>query len=72
MKGRYLHNNNGKDTTEDYDLYGSCINSVDRKLVNEILLTACEKLPNVELNFNASVKRVDFNMNQVLIIKYLL
>ena len=70
MKGRLMHGTNGSLATEQYDIYGHCINSVDRKLVNQVLLNAAEKVPKVDLNFNSSVESVDFKTNQVLIKQY--
>jgi kynurenine 3-monooxygenase len=69
MKGRFIHLENGSYSTQPYGLFGECINSVDRKLINEILLNAAEKSPRVSLNFEWSLERVDFNTNYVTVRK---
>ena len=67
MKGRFIHSSNGTYSTEQYDLYGHCINSVDRKFVNQVLLNAADKLAKVNLHFNSSVESIDFKTNQIQI-----
>ncbi|KAG0262625.1 kynurenine 3-monooxygenase, mitochondrial precursor [Actinomortierella ambigua] len=62
MKGRMLHiGEKGKLVSQNYGVHGECINSVDRAKLNEDLITAAEKLPNVKVVFNHSLKRADFD-----------
>jgi kynurenine 3-monooxygenase len=58
MKGRYIHSLDGF-YTQDYGVFGECINSVDRKLINRILLDVVEKNPLVTLNFDCSIESCD-------------
>ncbi|KAG0230049.1 kynurenine 3-monooxygenase, mitochondrial precursor [Actinomortierella wolfii] len=62
MKGRMLHiGEKGKLVSQDYGVHGECINSVDRAKLNEDLITAAEKLPNVKVFFNHHLKRADLD-----------
>lgn len=54
MRGRMIHTVNNQLSSQPYGLYGECINSVDRKLMNEHLLSAAEALPNVRIFFEYS------------------
>lgn len=69
MKGRMIHSKKGDLSSQAYGLFGECINSVDRKLMNEILLTAAEKSPQVSLFFEWGVDRIDFDAGRVVLIK---
>ncbi|KAJ3210189.1 hypothetical protein HDU67_005572 [Dinochytrium kinnereticum] len=60
MKGRMIHVN-GKLSSQPYGVFGECINSVDRKLVNESLLDIVETYPNVNVVFGHELKSVDFH-----------
>uniref|UniRef100_A0A1B0DR24 Kynurenine 3-monooxygenase n=1 Tax=Phlebotomus papatasi TaxID=29031 RepID=A0A1B0DR24_PHLPP len=53
MRGRMLHDLNGRRRIVPYDKNNQqCIFSVGRKHLNEILLNASERYPNIHLNFN--------------------
>jgi kynurenine 3-monooxygenase len=65
MKGRMIHALDGKLTSQPYGLYGECINSVDRKYMNEHLLSSAENLPNVTLHFEYAVQKCDFDKKTV-------
>jgi kynurenine 3-monooxygenase len=66
MKGRCIHLESGSLSTQPYGLQGESINSVDRKKINEILLTAAEA-SNVELNFEWGLEQIDFEKNIVMV-----
>ncbi|KAJ3259388.1 kynurenine 3-monooxygenase, mitochondrial precursor [Boothiomyces macroporosus] len=65
MKGRYIHALDGSFNTQNYGIFGQCINSVDRKLMNEKLLTVAEKHALVKLNFEVGVERCDFESGEI-------
>ncbi|KAJ3271942.1 kynurenine 3-monooxygenase, mitochondrial precursor [Terramyces sp. JEL0728] len=65
MKGRYIHALDGSFNTQNYGIFGQCINSVDRKLMNERLLTCAEKHAFVKLNFGVGVERCDFETGEL-------
>eukprot|EP00842_Homolaphlyctis_polyrhiza_P000888 jgi/Hompol1/17/HPOL_002706-RA len=67
MKGRMIHSLDGSLSSQPYGLFGECINSVDRRLVNEHLLTAAEKYPNLKLHFELSVESADFDNKRVVL-----
>jgi kynurenine 3-monooxygenase len=67
MKGRFIHLDNGTCSTQPYGLHGEAINSVDRKLINEILLNAAEKSPKVTLEFGWGLERIDFEKNIITV-----
>jgi kynurenine 3-monooxygenase len=67
--GRLIHSKNGHLSSQPYGLFGECINSVDRKLMNEILLSVAEKSPKVSLFFEWGVERIDFDNGKVYLSK---
>nr|XP_040219701.2 kynurenine 3-monooxygenase [Anopheles coluzzii] len=63
MSGRMLHDVNGKCKIVPYDANtNQCIYSVGRKHLNEVLLNAAEKYPNIHLHFNH--KLVSANLDE--------
>lgn len=56
MNGRMIHGANAALLSQPYGKPGECIYSVDRKQLNEQLLSAAEAFPTVNLNFETSVK----------------
>ncbi|KAI8903835.1 hypothetical protein EDD86DRAFT_214444 [Gorgonomyces haynaldii] len=60
MKGRMIHTD-GRLTSQAYGVFGECINSVDRKYINQVLLDIAEKLPNVFLHFNVGLETIQFD-----------
>lgn len=70
MRGRMIH---PADPTKGmqsqaYGTFGECINSVDRKLLNRVLLDRAEALSNVELFFNHSLESVDPEHGEITVI----
>ncbi|KAJ8921396.1 hypothetical protein NQ315_003012 [Exocentrus adspersus] len=82
MKGRLLHDLTGKTTSIPYDpvtnevkfkFYGDsptklCIYSVGRNFLNQTLLRAAEKYPNVKLYFNQKLVSSNFNQGTVTLL----
>nr|AAL40890.1 kynurenine 3-monooxygenase [Anopheles stephensi] len=63
MSGRMLHDVNGNRKIVPYDgNTNQCIYSVGRKHLNEVLLNAAEKYPNIHLHFNH--KLVSANLDE--------
>ncbi|KAK9884504.1 hypothetical protein WA026_007345 [Henosepilachna vigintioctopunctata] len=59
MEGRLLHSISNATKSIAYDKHtNQCIYSVSRNILNEILLTAAEKYPNVKLFFQCKLKDV--------------
>ncbi len=50
MRARMLHAGN-RLLSRPYGSFGECINSVDRRKLNELLLDEAQRLPNVRLFF---------------------
>jgi kynurenine 3-monooxygenase len=74
MTGRMLHVNVNDSTGRPVDVkqrfvpygaYGEAINSVDRKLLNEVLLTAAEKIPGVSVHFEHDLIKADLDAGQL-------
>ncbi|KAJ1537281.1 hypothetical protein HK096_009533 [Nowakowskiella sp. JEL0078] len=63
MKGRMIHLDNGKVTSQLYGLYGECINSVDRQHLNTNLLDEAENHTNVHIHFEHELSKVNFATN---------
>ncbi|KAF6207704.1 hypothetical protein GE061_016152 [Apolygus lucorum] len=60
MRGRMIHDPRGNTSPIIYDpVYNNCIYSVGRKHLNEVLLDASDKLPNVRLNFGKKLVGVN-------------
>ena len=73
MYGRMLHSPEGALTEVPYGVFGEAINSVDRRKLNEMLLTEAEKRDNVRLFFQHAVETCDFDANELTFInKYVL
>lgn len=66
MRGRMIHSTDGALSAQLYGLFGECINSVDRKFLNEHLLTEAEKLPNVALHFEHAIQSCDFDQKTLV------
>lgn len=61
MHARMIHSLSGKMSAQPYGQSGQCIYSVDRRNLNETLLTEAESHPNVTLHFNHKLIRADLN-----------
>ncbi|XP_030387591.1 kynurenine 3-monooxygenase [Scaptodrosophila lebanonensis] len=60
MQGRMLHDVRGRTSVVLYDpCTKQCLYSVGRKQLNEVLLNACEKLPNISCHFNHKLTSAD-------------
>ncbi|KAJ3277214.1 hypothetical protein HK104_003551, partial [Borealophlyctis nickersoniae] len=69
MKGRLIHGLDGSLSSQPYGVFGECINSIDRKLLNEHLITSVEELPNAEMHFEHELKECDFDRKEAVFIK---
>lgn len=62
MKGRMLHDLKGNRKIVPYDANtNQCIYSVGRKHLNEVLLNAAEKYPNIHLHFNHKLQQANLD-----------
>ncbi|KAI8919065.1 hypothetical protein DFJ77DRAFT_452922 [Powellomyces hirtus] len=61
MKGRLIHSMDGKLSSQPYGIFGECINSVDRMMMNKHLLDSAEAYPNVKLHFHHELNQCDFD-----------
>ncbi|KAL1923369.1 uncharacterized protein VTP21DRAFT_8349 [Calcarisporiella thermophila] len=62
MHGRMIHiGAEGKRMPQAYGVHGEYINSVDRAKLNELLLDSAEQMENVQLHFEHTLKRCDFD-----------
>ena len=67
MQGRMVHMANGKQEGQAYDAHGRSINSIDRQLLSEVLISAAERHPNVKVFFDHKLIRYDCKTKNVLI-----
>ncbi|KAI0035696.1 FAD/NAD-P-binding domain-containing protein [Vararia minispora EC-137] len=67
MRGRMIHDMQGKETSQLYDRDGQCINSIDRALLNEDLLTEALRASNVRVFFRHRVTAVDFERRVMVV-----
>ncbi|KAI7868871.1 kynurenine 3-monooxygenase [Spinellus fusiger] len=61
MSARMVHTTSGHQTSQAYSVNGEYINAVDRALLNELLLDAAEKLPNIKICFQHTLKTSNFD-----------
>ncbi|CAL1704375.1 unnamed protein product [Somion occarium] len=61
MRGRMIHDVNGKTNSLPYDRNGQCINAIDRGLLNEDLLEEALSVPSIKVFFNHKVLTLDFD-----------
>jgi len=61
MEARMIHRPDGTTYSMAYGKKGQCIYSVGRRFVNEVLLNAAEKFPNVNFKFNHKLINSDLN-----------
>ncbi|KAF7721432.1 hypothetical protein EC973_004698 [Apophysomyces ossiformis] len=62
MRARMIHTKEGSQTSQAYSVHGEHINAVDRARLNELLLDAAEKMPNVTVWFEHQLLSVDVEM----------
>ena len=60
MRGRMIHPSGKPTYVVPYGARGECINSIDRKKLNELLLSEAESCPNVTLHFEHKLTRINF------------
>ncbi|XP_038048275.1 kynurenine 3-monooxygenase-like [Patiria miniata] len=61
MHARLIHGVSGRKSAQPYGKEGQFISSVDRRLLNETLLTEAEKYPNIRLHFYHKMVQADFD-----------
>ncbi|KAH9462263.1 hypothetical protein MJO28_002950 [Puccinia striiformis f. sp. tritici] len=61
MKGRMIHGIDGALNSQPYGLHEECINSIDRNLLNQSILTEAEQRPNVTVHFNKKLIKSKFD-----------
>lgn len=67
MRGRMIHHVDGKLDSQVYDRHGQCINSIDRALLNESLLSEAINTPNVRVFFRHKVQSIDFDKKSMTV-----
>ena len=61
MRARMIHTSKGGLSAQPYGKSGQCIYSVDRRRLNEMLLTRAEESPRVTLHFQHRLSRADLD-----------
>ncbi|GFR87379.1 kynurenine 3-monooxygenase [Elysia marginata] len=64
MRARMIHDLDGQRRPIPYGTKDQYIMSIDRRLLNEVLLTAAEKYPNVQVFFNHKLISCDFEKGE--------
>ncbi|KAG6878696.1 hypothetical protein C0993_011511 [Termitomyces sp. T159_Od127] len=67
MRGRMIHSAKGGLDSQLYDKDGQCINSIDRALLNEVLLEEATAIGNISIFFEHKVMAADFNEKRITI-----
>ncbi|KAK6340878.1 kynurenine 3-monooxygenase, mitochondrial precursor [Orbilia brochopaga] len=66
MHGRMIHDKRGRQSSQKYDVHKRFIRSIDRSGLNEKLLDELERMNNVELKFNHSLKSLSLEKNEAV------
>lgn len=66
MYARMIHSVSGKTSSQPYGKRGQCIYSVDRRKLNELLLTEAEKNGNVTLHFDSKLIRASIKEKELV------
>ncbi|EDQ87572.1 uncharacterized protein MONBRDRAFT_33218 [Monosiga brevicollis MX1] len=66
MHARMIHSHDGQQSSQPYGTQGQAIRSIDRRNLNEHLLSAAEGLPNVHLHFEHKLQRADTKSNTLV------
>ena len=69
MFARMIHDTDGKLRSLPYGTQKQCINSVNRKLLNELLLNKAESFSNIDVYFNYKFVSADFSTGKVIMIE---
>ncbi|KAJ3889929.1 FAD/NAD-P-binding domain-containing protein [Lentinula edodes] len=67
MKGRMIHQLDGKWNSQLYDRDGQCINSIDRALLSEYFVNEVTASDNIRVFFQHKVLAVDFDCRNITI-----
>ncbi|KAJ7508586.1 FAD/NAD-binding domain-containing protein [Mycena galericulata] len=65
LRGRMVHYHNGDTTSQQYDMDGQCLYSIERGRLNVILLEEAGLVKNVDIHFLHRVQSVDFDNNNL-------
>ncbi|KAF7337695.1 Kynurenine 3-monooxygenase [Mycena sanguinolenta] len=63
LRGRMVHHLEGNTTRQQYDRRGHCLYSIERGLLNIILLEAAASVPDIAIHFLHKAQSVDFDNN---------
>ncbi|KAJ6520350.1 FAD/NAD-binding domain-containing protein [Mycena sanguinolenta] len=63
LRGRMVHHLEGNATRQQYDRRGHCLYSIERGLLNIILLEAAALVPDITIHFLHKAQSVDFDNN---------
>lgn len=66
MKARMIHTLDGRLSSQPYGLNEESINSIDRNLLNQSILSEAEKRPNVTVHFNKKLIKAKFDDSNLI------
>lgn len=61
MHGRMIHDLKGNQESQNYGLFGECINSIDRGVLNNNLLDEVDNIENITLKFGHKLSNIKFS-----------
>ncbi|SCU83649.1 LAFA_0D04830g1_1 [Lachancea sp. 'fantastica'] len=61
MRGRMIHDLAGNQEAQNYGLFGECINSIDRSVLNNSLLDEVDGFSNITVKFGHKLSRIHFS-----------
>ncbi|KAJ7508577.1 FAD/NAD-binding domain-containing protein [Mycena galericulata] len=67
LRGRMVHHLGGKTQNQQYDRSGQCLYSIERGLLNAILLDEASSMNNIRTIFSQKVQSVDFDSNTLYV-----
>ncbi|KAF7337739.1 FAD/NAD(P)-binding domain-containing protein [Mycena sanguinolenta] len=68
LRGRMVHHLEGNTTRQQYDRRGHCLYSIERGLLNIILLEAAASVPDITIHFLHKAQSVDFDNNTLRLV----
>ncbi|KAH9901049.1 FAD/NAD-P-binding domain-containing protein [Cubamyces lactineus] len=67
MRGRMIHDTQGRLDSQPYDRDGQCINSIGRAFLNEDLLKEALAVPDIRVFFEHKVTSIDFDRRKMTV-----
>ncbi|KAI9184265.1 kynurenine 3-monooxygenase, mitochondrial precursor [Blastocladiella emersonii ATCC 22665] len=68
MRARMIHDRAGMQSSQPYGMHGECIYSIDRRMLNEVLLDIADAHPGVSLHFEHEVQSAQLEAGKLVLV----